>query len=197
MPGAAPTPYERAVLVYIPAQYRPGTSTPFIVIHDGASAKNRAIVPPILDNLIYEKRIPAIVAVMVHHGGGDGPGSERGLEYDTVSDRYTMFIEQEVLPRIARDYNVTFRRSKDSDHGRLRRGSGILIAWFHPGSTARAELLRNFVNQENRAIPRSLAAPGNIMRLWFQTPAEADSDLDACRRNGQWLHRDEASLLAG
>ena len=31
-------------------------------------------------------------------------GDERGLEYDTVSDRYTTFIETEVLPRIAQDY---------------------------------------------------------------------------------------------
>src|SRR5690349_18003220 len=84
--GAPPTPYERAVAVYVPAQYKPGTAAPFIVVQDGASAKYRAIIPPTLDNLIQEKRIPVVIAVLVHHGGGDGPGSERGLEDDTVSD---------------------------------------------------------------------------------------------------------------
>src|SRR6185436_691685 len=110
--GGQPTAYERPVAVYVPAQYKPGTAAPFIVVQDGASAKYRAIIPPTLDNLIHEKRIPVTIAVLVHHGGGDGPGSERGLEYDTVSQRYTTFIEQEVLPRVQRDYNVTL--TKDS-----------------------------------------------------------------------------------
>ena len=36
-----------------------------------------------------------------------------GLEYDTVSDRYTTFIETEVLPRISRDYNITFTKDPE------------------------------------------------------------------------------------
>jgi len=130
-----PVPYERPVAVYVPAQYKPGTAAPFIVVQDGANPKYRNTVPAILDNLIDAKRVPAMIAVMVQHGGGDGPGSERGLEYDTVSDRYTMFIEQEVLPRVASQYNLTL--TKDPE-GRATMGgssgaaAAFTMAWFHP-----------------------------------------------------------------
>ena len=159
MPRAAGgvTPYERPVAVYVPAQYKPGTVAPFIVIQDGASAKYHDTVPPILDNLIFEKRIPVMIAILVHHGGGDGPGSERGLEYDTVSDKYTTFIETEVLPRVARDYNLTL--TKDPEGRATMGGSSgaacaFTMAWFHQ------ELYRSvlsdsgtFVNQENPRNP--------------------------------------------
>ena len=36
----------------------------------------------------------------MQNGGGDGKGSERGLEYDTMSDRYARFIQLEVLPAV-------------------------------------------------------------------------------------------------
>ena len=107
--------FQRQVAVYIPAGYVPNTPTPFIVVHDGqgyvsdAAANgnlqtDRAFMPPMLDNLIYEKRIPPIVAVLV----APGPGGQRTIEYDTVSDRYTNFVETELLPRITKDYQVAF-----------------------------------------------------------------------------------------
>jgi hypothetical protein len=75
-PGAV-VPYERPVAVYVPAQYVPGTAAPFIVVQDGQTydagadgnpRTDRAFIPPMLDNLIYEKRIPPIVAVLVAVG---------------------------------------------------------------------------------------------------------------------------------
>ena len=85
-------------------------------------------VPVALDNLIHERRVPAMIGVMVHHGGGDSKGSERGLEYDTLSDRYTRFIESEVLPKITKDFNVTFT---DNPEGRATMGcsSGAAAAF--------------------------------------------------------------------
>src|SRR5437660_204795 len=69
-----------------------------------ASARAANSPPLVPDNLIYEKRIPAIVAVLL----SPGPGGQRTIEYDTVSDRYVNFVETEVLPRITRDYQVAF-----------------------------------------------------------------------------------------
>ena len=109
-------PYERSVAIYIPKQYVPGTPAPFIVVQDGFNPKYHYTVPTALDNLIHQKKVPVMLAVLVHNGGGDGPGSQRGLEYDTVSDTYTTFIETEVLPRIERDYKVRFTK----DPGRAR-----------------------------------------------------------------------------
>src|SRR4051812_45544718 len=70
-PGVVP--YEREVFVYVPSQYVAGTPAPFIVVHDGKGYST--YLPTILDNLIAAGRVPALIAVMVHHGGGDGRGS--------------------------------------------------------------------------------------------------------------------------
>jgi enterochelin esterase family protein len=152
-------PYARRVAVYVPAQYVPGTPAPFMVVQDGLSPNYRERIPPILDNLIHEKRVPAMIAVMVHNGGGDAQGSQRGLEYDTVSGVYTSFIESEVLPRIARDYRIVFTTDPE---GRATMGGSsgaacaFTMAWFHP------ELYRKvlsysgtFVNQQSPLNPES------------------------------------------
>lgn len=129
-PGTVP--YQRKVAVYIPAQYKAGKEAPFIVVQDGLGYK---VIATVLDNLIHEKRVPAMIAVLVNSGGGDSKGSERGLEYDTVSGTYTDFIETEVLPRISKDYDVKF--TKDPE-GRATMGgssgaaAAFTMAWFHP-----------------------------------------------------------------
>jgi enterochelin esterase-like enzyme len=111
-----------------------GTPAPFIVVQGGFSAKYHSTVPTVLDKLIAEKRVPVMLAVLVQHGGGDGPGSQRGLEYDTVSDAYTTFIESEVLPRIERDYKMKFTTDPE---GRATMGgsSGARLATRRPLAT--------------------------------------------------------------
>ena len=76
-----PAPYSRQVAVYVPKQYVPGSAAPFIV---GADGPDRALFVA-LDNLIAEHRVPIMVAISIGNGGGDAQGSERGLEYDTMS----------------------------------------------------------------------------------------------------------------
>ena len=96
-PGAV-VPYTRKVAVYVPAQYEAGKPAAFLVSQD---SMGQGELPNILDNMIADNRLPVMVAVMLDSGGGDAQGSERGLEYDTVSGRYAEFIETEVLPRAA------------------------------------------------------------------------------------------------
>ena len=91
-----PAPYTRHVAVYVPKQYVPGTAAPFIV---GADGPDRALFTA-LDNLIAEHKVPVMVAISIGNGGGDAQGSERGLEYDTMSGRYAEFVETEVLPLV-------------------------------------------------------------------------------------------------
>jgi enterochelin esterase family protein len=156
-PGSV-VPYERPVAVYIPAQYVPGTPAPFIVVQDGFNPKYHYSVPTALDNLIHQKKLPVMLAVLVHNGGGDGPGSQRGLEYDTVSDAYTMFIEAEVLPRIERDYKVKF--TKDPEGRATMGGSSgaacaLTMAWFHPELYRRVlSYSGTFVNQASPVNPQ-------------------------------------------
>jgi enterochelin esterase family protein len=153
-PGAAPPAsaeppqhqtFQRQVAAYVPAGYVPNTPSPFIVVQDerwyipddappAADGKPRTdlpFMPVMLDNLIHEKRIPPIVAVLL----SPGPGAQRTIEYDTVSDRYLNFVETEVLPRITRDYQVAFTTDPD---GRATFGessgaaAALTMAWLPP-----------------------------------------------------------------
>ena len=91
-----PAPYTRRVAVYVPRQYVPGTAAPFIV---GADGPDQALFTA-LDNLIAQHRVPVMIAISIGNGGGDAQGSERGLEYDTMSGLYPEFVEKEVMPLV-------------------------------------------------------------------------------------------------
>ena len=150
-------PYTRRVTVYVPSQYVPGKPAPFFVSQD---SMGNGIIPTILDNMIADNRLPVLVAIMIDSGGGDAQGSERGLEYDTVSGRYAEFIETEVLPRVTQETKVTF--TKDPN-GRMTMGGSsggacaFSMAWYHPDLYHRVlSYSGTFVNQQsplNRESP--------------------------------------------
>lgn len=149
-------PYQRRVTVYVPSQYVPGTPAPFFVAQDSMGA---GIIPTILDNMIAARRLPVMVAVMIDSGGGDAQGSQRGLEYDTMSGLYAEFIETEVLPKISQDYGVTF--TKDPN-GRMTMGGSsggacaLSMAWYHPDLYHRVlSYSGTFVNQQSPLNPKS------------------------------------------
>jgi iron(III)-enterobactin esterase len=126
-----PAPYTRRVTVYVPKQYVPGTAAPFIV---GADGPDQALFTA-LDNLIAQHRVPVMIAISISNGGGDAQGSERGLEYDTMSGRYAEFVEKEVLPLVEKQYNV--KLTKDPEGRATMGGSSggscaLIMAWYHP-----------------------------------------------------------------
>lgn len=120
-------PFQRAVAVYIPSQYVPGTPAPFIVSADQWGL-GRNQLPTILDNMIADHRLPVMLAVMTANAGRD-----RSYEYDTVSGKFAEFVETEVLPRVEKEANVTL--TKDPE-GRMTYGGSsggavaFTMAWF-------------------------------------------------------------------
>ena len=126
-----PAPYTRHLAVYVPKQYVAGTVAPFIV---GADGPDRMLFPA-LDNLIAEHKIPVMIAVSIGNGSGDAQGSERGLEYDTMSGLYAEFVEKEVLPLVEKQYTVKLTRDPE---GRATMGgssggsAAFSMAWYHP-----------------------------------------------------------------
>jgi enterochelin esterase family protein len=126
-----PAPYTRKLAVYVPKQYVPGTTAPFIVGADGPDP----LLFTALDNLIAQKRVPVMIAISIGNGSGDAQGSQRGLEYDTMSGRYAEFVETEVLPLVEKECNV--RLTKDPE-GRATMGgssggsAALIMAWYHP-----------------------------------------------------------------
>jgi enterochelin esterase family protein len=181
-----PAPYTRRVSVYVPKQYVPGSIAPFIVGADGPDP----LLFTTLDNLIAERKVPAMVAIAIGNGSGDAQGSQRGLEYDTMSGVYAEFVESEVLPLVEKQYGVTLTKDPDAraTMGCSSGGSAALImAWYHPELYHRVLTYSGtFVNQQwphsaetphgawgfhESIIPNSLRKP---LRLWMQV---GDRDL--------------------
>ena len=181
-----PALYTRRVAVYIPKQYVPGTAAPFIV---GADGPDRALFTA-LDNLIAERRVPIMIAISISNGGGDAQGSERGLEYDTMSGRYAEFVEKEVLPLVEKQAHV--KLTKDPDGRATMGGSSggscaLIMAWYHPELYHRVLTYSGtYVNQQwpynpqsphgawefhEHLIPNSPAKP---LRIWMEV---GDRDL--------------------
>ena len=157
-----PARYTRTVTVYIPAQYVPGTVAPFIVGADGPDSS----LFTALDNLIAQKRVPVMIAISIGNGGGDAQGSERGLEYDTMSGRYAEFVEKEVLPLVERQYGV--RLTKDPK-GRATMGgssggsAAFIMAWYHPELYHR--VLAYSITAINQQWPHSDETPHGAWEL--------------------------------
>ncbi len=179
--GLRGTRASRKVTVYIPSQYVAGKPAPFIVSADAYGA-GRNQLPNVLDNMIAEHRLPVMIAVMIENGGGDGPGSQRGLEYDTVSGKNAEFIEAEILPRVEKEFGVTL--TKDPD-GRMTLGgssggsAAFTMAWFHPELYHRVMTYSGtYVNQHSdSAAPHGAweyhehfvsESPAKPLRVWME-----------------------------
>jgi len=126
-----PAPYTRHIAVYVPKQYVPGTAAPFIVGADGPDN----LLFTTLDNLIAEGKVPVMIAISIGNGSGDAQGSERGLEYDTMSGLYAEFVETEILPLVESRYGVKLTHDPN---GRATMGGSsggscaLIMAWYHP-----------------------------------------------------------------
>ena len=139
-----PVNEKRKISVYIPATYKDGTKAPILVIHDGPGPLN--LVRNALDNLSTSKNpkrsLPAFIAIAVQNGGNDSKGSQRGLEYDTMSDRLARFINDEVLPAVLNNADVKAAYPNiaftDNPWGRAVMGcssggaAALTMGWFRP-----------------------------------------------------------------
>lgn len=181
-----PAPYSRRVTVYVPKQYVSGSEAPFIVGADGPDK----LLFTALDNLIAQRRVPVMIAISISNGSGDAQGSQRGLEYDTMSGLYAEFVEKEVLPLVEKQYNV--KLTKDPEGRATMGGSSggscaLIMAWYHPELYHRVLTYSGtYVNQQwpwnpetpggawdfhEKLIPNS---PRKPLRIWMEV---GDRDL--------------------
>jgi iron(III)-enterobactin esterase len=181
-----PAPYTRKVAVYVPKQYVAGSDAPFIVGADGPDP----LLFAALDTAIAQHKIPPMIAISIGNGSGDAQGSERGLEYDTMSGVYAEFVEKEVLPLVESQAHV--KLTKDPDGRATMGGSSggscaLIMAWYHPELYHRVLTYSGtFINQQwpynpqtphgawefhGHLIPDSPAKP---IRIWMEV---GDRDL--------------------
>jgi enterochelin esterase family protein len=163
---------ERKISVYIPAAYKEGTKAPILVMHDGPSHLNS--VRNALDNLTVSKnadrKLPAFIAIAVQNGGNDGKGSQRGLEYDTMSDRFARFIHEEVIPAVLSNQEIRDAYPKiaitDNPWGRAAMGcssggaAALTMGWFRPDLFRRLITYSGtFVDQQDDDAPEEATYP--------------------------------------
>jgi enterochelin esterase-like enzyme/sugar lactone lactonase YvrE len=130
--------------VYVPAQYTPEKPACVMVFEDGKSYVNvnddgRARIPIVFDNLIAKHDMPVTIAILIDPGvlKASAPGHmsrpNRSFEYDSLSDRYARFLIYEILPEVAKHYNLSTNPNDRAISGGSSGGiCSFTVAWTHP-----------------------------------------------------------------
>jgi enterochelin esterase-like enzyme len=134
--------------VYVPAQYDPKIATALMVFQDGQAFKDERAdmrAHNVMDNLIYRREIPVMIGVFINpgrtpeqdepspqRGWGDG-FTNRGVEYNSLDDKYARVITEELLPELNKDYNISkdpnMRGIGGSSSGAI---AAFTVAWERP-----------------------------------------------------------------
>jgi enterochelin esterase family protein len=128
---------EHGYWIYVPAQYDASREVSLMVFQDGATylkADGSYRAHNVLDNLIYRGDIPIMIGAFIDPGVNAADSrSIRQEEYDSLDDRYSKVIIEELLPALYKDYKI----ARDPDrHGIAGWSSGAIaaftVAWERP-----------------------------------------------------------------
>jgi enterochelin esterase family protein len=107
---------ERDWWIYVPVQYDPAKPACLMVFQDGGgmvSETGQYRVPIVFDNLIHKKEMPVTIGVFINPGrltsqkDPKARPANRSFEYDTLSDQYSRFLLEEILPEVQKKYTIT------------------------------------------------------------------------------------------
>lgn len=172
----------RQISVYIPAQYKDGTPAPLLILHDGPPAGTSPgfgvdelpLVQNALDNLTIDpdpsRRLPPFIVVAEQAGGYTDIGSERGIEYDTISDKYARFFDSEILPAVTANASLKAAYPKltftKNPSGRATIGCSaggevsFTMGWFRPDLFGRViGYSTTLVSMQNPKLPEAASYP--------------------------------------
>ena len=132
------TPHNYAI--YVPAQYDAAKPAPYMIFMDGLGASgNGTRIPVVFDNLIAAHELPPLIGIFVDPGvlPALSPEAqsrfERVFEYDSVSDRFSRFLLEELIPEVAKKYNLS---TNPDDHALSGNSTGavaaFVAAWNRP-----------------------------------------------------------------
>ncbi len=129
--------------IYVPAQYNKEQPAALMVFQDGERMRDvngRWRIPIVFDNLIARGDMPPTIAVFINPGNENskpnqskGKPSNRSFEYDSLGDRYTQFLLEEIIPQVEQRYNIsndpTMRAIGGSSSGAI---CAFTAAWERP-----------------------------------------------------------------
>jgi Putative esterase len=135
----------RRYWVFVPAQYSPDRPAAVLVFQDGQRATNPdgpLRVPQVMEDLIGSGDMPVTIGIFITPGNrsehypddlGMGNPDHRAEEYDSLTDDYTRFLIDELLPKVGE----TYRLSDDPEqHAIGGTSSGAIcaftVAWRRP-----------------------------------------------------------------
>ena len=148
--------------VYVPAQYDPAIPAALMIFQDGQAwvrAEGDLRAPAVLDNLIYRREIPVIVAVFINPGRrpdqpvasqkewGDRTAN-RPQEYNALDDKYAQVITDELMPVLAQRYNLSKLPADRAVAGASSGGiAAFTVAWHRPDQFGKVlSTIGSFVN---------------------------------------------------
>ena len=171
--------------VYVPAQYDPSIPAALMVFQDGQAFKDEkgdVRAQNVMDNLIYRREIPVMIGVFINPGRRpDQPeptprnwgdrDTNRPTEYNSLDDKYARVITEELMPALAKDFNI----SKDpSMHGIGGSSSGAIaaftVAWERPNQFRKVlSNVGSFVNLRGGHVypERVLASEKKPIRVYL------------------------------
>ncbi len=152
--------------VYVPAQYDRAVPASLMIFQDGQAFKamdGGLRAPNVLDNLIYRREIPVMLAVFINPGRtpeqpeptpqnwGDRD-TNRPTEYNSIDDRYARVIVDELMPVLYKEYNIS---KNPEHHGIGGASSGAIaaftMAWHRPNDFRKVlSIVGSFVNLGDR-----------------------------------------------
>ncbi len=155
------TPHNCAV--YVPAQYDASKPTPFMIFLDGSQALGNSMrVPVVLDNLIAKHDLPAMIAIFVDPGilpaisDADQNRYNRIYEYDSLTPSLSGFLINELIPEVAKQYNLS-RNPDDRGLSGVSTGAvgAFMAAWNRPDQFHRVlSLIGTYVSMKGAdALP--------------------------------------------
>jgi enterochelin esterase family protein len=139
--------------VYVPAQYEASQPACLMVFQDGfayvdvTSSNAEFYIPYVFDNLIYRREMPVTIGVFINAGHNPDNGSQkepsyadwgdrganRGVEYNSMDDRYARMIIEELMPVVTNQYNIS---PDPENHAIAGASSGAIcaftVAWQRP-----------------------------------------------------------------
>jgi enterochelin esterase-like enzyme len=194
----------RSWWLYVPEQYTPDKPACVMVFQDGGgyiSTNGSFRVPVVFDNLIHKKEMPVTIGIFINPGDflpkpGDKPrlrpdgkpdtsARNRSFEYDSLGDAYARFLLQEILPEVAKKYNLT-----QDPEGRAICGAssgGICswtVAWERPEAFRKVlSTIGSFTNLRGGHVYPSLIrkTERKPIRVFLQ---DGSNDLD--NQAGNW-----------